>query len=268
MTTILLAGAGEVGSPSRAATGRNAGPHPIARDRSRPRPSDALAAALGNIAQRGVRSTVVDASTRRRWSPRRCRRPRTCASPRPPSEPVSRWPPPATRTPGSRRSSRWTRRRAGRRRGGRRLWARSRVSSEVLARHAADALDVADEVHVRPGRHGRARMRRRLRRVRRERALEWHDGDVAFRAAPGSATRLVSRSGGCSRVRTAGAGVTLMRDAVPGSPCALPCGWVSPGAATVARGPERRPRRQRLGRRPGGGLGIPWRTHASRSSTA
>ena len=87
---------------------------------------------------------------------------------------------------------------------------------EVLARHAADALEVADEVHVaRVGTAGPECVAA-LRRVRRERALEWHDG--AWRSERRLGRQLVwfPDPVGARECETAGAGVTLMRDAVPG----------------------------------------------------
>ena len=89
--------------------------------------------------------------------------------------------------------------------------------SEVLARHAADALDTADEVHVaRAGASGPECMSA-LRRLRRDRALEWHDG--AWRSERRLGPQLVWFPDpiGAMECAVAASGVTLMRDAVAGS---------------------------------------------------
>jgi hypothetical protein len=88
--------------------------------------------------------------------------------------------------------------------------------SEVLARHAANALDLADEVHVARAGTAGPECVAALRRVRRERALEWHDG--AWRSERRVGRQLVwfPDPVGARECETAGAGVTLMRDAVPG----------------------------------------------------
>lgn len=88
--------------------------------------------------------------------------------------------------------------------------------AEVLARHAANALDTADAVHVaRVGTAG-SECVAALRRVRRERTLEWHDG--AWRSDRRVGRQLIwfPDPVGARECETAGAGVTLMRDAIPG----------------------------------------------------
>ena len=89
--------------------------------------------------------------------------------------------------------------------------------AEVLARHAADALDGADEVHVaRVGVSGPACLAA-LRRVRRTRPLEWHDGAWRSERRLGSQLVWFPDPIGAQECEVAAAGVTLMRDAVPGA---------------------------------------------------
>jgi hypothetical protein len=87
---------------------------------------------------------------------------------------------------------------------------------EVLARHAAAALEHADEVHVaRVGAAGPACVES-LRRARRERALEWHDG--AWRSERRLGTQLVwfPEPVGPRECEAVATGVGLLRAAVPG----------------------------------------------------
>lgn len=111
--------------------------------------------------------------------------------------------------------------------------------SEVLARHAADALDAADEVHVaRTGAAGPECVSA-LRRLRRDRALEWHDG--AWRSERRLGPQLVWFPDpiGAMECEVAASGVALMRDAVPGSRHA---------SVRVAEAPQRNGLRALLGR--------------------
>lgn len=113
--------------------------------------------------------------------------------------------------------------------------------SEVLARHAADALDSADEVHVaRTGAAGPECVAA-LRRVRRDRALEWHDG--AWRSERRLGPQLVwfPDPVGARECEVAASGVALMRDAVPGARHA---------SVRVAEPPQRNALLALLGRHP------------------
>jgi len=87
--------------------------------------------------------------------------------------------------------------------------------AEVLARHAASALDSADEVHV--ARFGAAGPEcvAALRRARRERPLEWHDG--AWRSERRLGAQLVWFPDpiAAQECEVAAAGVALVRDALP-----------------------------------------------------
>lgn len=87
---------------------------------------------------------------------------------------------------------------------------------EVLARHAAAALDAADEVHVsRVGVAGPA-CADATRQARKARALEWHDG--AWRSERTLGPQLVwfPEPVGARECEAVAAGVVLLRDAVPG----------------------------------------------------
>ncbi len=111
--------------------------------------------------------------------------------------------------------------------------------SEVLARHAADALDSADEVHVaRTGAAGPECIAA-LRRLRRDRALEWHDG--AWRSDRRLGPQLVwfPDPVGARECEVAASGVALMRDAIPGARHA---------SVRVAEAPRRSARHAVLGR--------------------
>jgi hypothetical protein len=86
---------------------------------------------------------------------------------------------------------------------------------EVLARHAANGLDSADEVHVaRVGTAGPACVAA-LRRVRRERALEWHDGEWRSERRLGRQLVWFPDPVGARECEAAAAGVSLLRDAIP-----------------------------------------------------
>jgi hypothetical protein len=111
--------------------------------------------------------------------------------------------------------------------------------SEVLARHAADALDSADEVHVARAGAAGPECVSALRRLRRDRALEWHDG--AWRSERRLGPQLVWFPDpiGAMECEVAASGVVLMRDAVPGSRHA---------SVRVAEAPPRGALRALLGR--------------------
>jgi hypothetical protein len=88
--------------------------------------------------------------------------------------------------------------------------------AEVLARHAANAVDGPDEVHVaRVGAAGDACVSA-LRHLRKERALEWHDG--AWRSERRLGAQLVwfPDPVGARECEVVASGVALLRDAVPG----------------------------------------------------
>jgi hypothetical protein len=89
--------------------------------------------------------------------------------------------------------------------------------SEVLARHAANALDAADEVHVARAGAAGPECVAALRRIRRVRALEWHDD--AWRSERRLGPQLVwfPDPVGARECEVAPSGVALMRDAVPGA---------------------------------------------------
>lgn len=111
--------------------------------------------------------------------------------------------------------------------------------SEVLARHAADALDAADEVHVARAGTAGPECVNALRRLRRDRALEWHDG--AWRSERRLGPQLVWFPDpiGAMECEVVASGVTLMRDAVSGSRHA---------SVRVAEPPQRGALRALLGR--------------------
>jgi hypothetical protein len=89
--------------------------------------------------------------------------------------------------------------------------------SEVLARHAAGALDAADEVQVaRVGAAGPECVAA-LRRLRRDRALEWHDGAWRSERRLGSQLVWFPDPVGARECIVARSGVALVRDAVPGA---------------------------------------------------
>ena len=113
--------------------------------------------------------------------------------------------------------------------------------SEVLARHAADALDAADEVHVARAGAAGPECVAALRRIRRARALEWHDD--AWRSERRLGPQLVwfPDPVGARECEVAPGGVALMRDAIPG---------VRHAAVRVAEPPVRSPLRALLGRQP------------------
>lgn len=88
--------------------------------------------------------------------------------------------------------------------------------AEVLARHAANALEGADEVHVaRVGAAGDACVAT-LRRLRKDRALEWHE--AAWRSERRLGAQLVwfPEPVGARECEVAASGVALLRDAVAG----------------------------------------------------
>ncbi len=88
--------------------------------------------------------------------------------------------------------------------------------ADVLARHAANALDRADEVHVARAGAGGESCVSALRRMRRERSLEWHDG--AWRTDRPLGPELVWFPDpiGARECQLVTPGVALLRDALPG----------------------------------------------------
>ncbi len=88
--------------------------------------------------------------------------------------------------------------------------------ADVLARHAADALDGADEVHVaRVGTAGEV-CSATLRRARRERPAEWRDGDRRQERRLGPELVWFPDPVGACECVTVATGVSLLHDAVPG----------------------------------------------------
>lgn len=88
--------------------------------------------------------------------------------------------------------------------------------ADVLARHAADAFDTPDEVHVaRAGAAGEACIAA-LRRMRRERSTEWRDGHWHTPRSPGQELVWFPEPVGARECQIVGAGAGLLRDAVPG----------------------------------------------------
>jgi len=88
---------------------------------------------------------------------------------------------------------------------------------DVLARHAADILDRADEVHVaRTGAAGPACVDA-LRRARHERALEWHDGAWHTSRKLGPLLVWFPDPVGARECEVAAAGASVLLQAVPGA---------------------------------------------------
>ena len=86
---------------------------------------------------------------------------------------------------------------------------------DVLARHAADALDDADEVSVaRAGVAGEA-CATTLRRARRERPVEWRAGAARVERRAGSELVWVPDPVGARECVTVAAGVELLHGAIP-----------------------------------------------------
>jgi hypothetical protein len=113
--------------------------------------------------------------------------------------------------------------------------------SEVLARHAADALDAVDEVQIARAGAAGPECVGALRRIRRARALEWHDD--AWRSERRLGPQLVwfPDPVGARECEVAPGGVALMRDAIPG---------VRYAVVRVAEPPVRSPVMALLGRQP------------------
>ncbi len=87
--------------------------------------------------------------------------------------------------------------------------------SDVLARHAADALDDADEVSVaRSGVAGET-CTTTLRRARRERPVEWRGGTARVARRAGSELVWFPDPVGARECVTVAAGVELLHDAIP-----------------------------------------------------
>lgn len=87
--------------------------------------------------------------------------------------------------------------------------------ADVLARHAADALDRADEVHVaRTGAAGPACVDA-LRRARHERAVEWHDGAWQTSRKVGPQLVWFPDPVGARECEVAAAGASVLLQAVP-----------------------------------------------------
>lgn len=88
--------------------------------------------------------------------------------------------------------------------------------SDVLARHAASALDHADEVHVaRAGAGGDACIAA-MRRMRRDGPLAWHDGEWSDERALGPELVWFPEPVGARECELVAPGVALLRDALPG----------------------------------------------------
>jgi hypothetical protein len=88
--------------------------------------------------------------------------------------------------------------------------------ADVLARHAADALEGADEVHVsRVGTAGEA-CAATLRRARHERPAEWRDGGRRLERRLGPELVWFPDPVGARECLTVAMGVELLHDAVPG----------------------------------------------------
>jgi hypothetical protein len=103
---------------------------------------------------------------------------------------------------------------------------------DVLARHAANALDDVDEAHVaRVGAAGNACVAA-LRRVRKERPLEWHDGGWRSERRLGPQLVWFPEPVGARECESIAPGVALLRDAVPG---------VRHASVRAAQPPVRRP---------------------------
>ena len=87
--------------------------------------------------------------------------------------------------------------------------------ADVLARHAAGALDKIDEVHVaRSGAAGPA-SRASVRRARRGRPAEWHDGEWHRERKGSGRADLVSRAGRCRECEPVAGGTALLVAAFP-----------------------------------------------------
>jgi saccharopine dehydrogenase-like NADP-dependent oxidoreductase len=88
--------------------------------------------------------------------------------------------------------------------------------TDVLARHAANALDSVDEVHVaRAGAAGEACVAA-VRRMRRERALEWRDNEWHSERPLGPELIWFPDPISARECQLVAPGVGLLRDAVPG----------------------------------------------------
>ena len=241
MTTVLLVGAGAVavragrqlvdtpGLERLLVTARHAGR------------AGELADALGGTA---VPYGTLPAESTQRRSPsrgrRRChslagRSPRDCRSRPSATTPTgspdcSRWIPPhtTTRFPSS-------------------LVAPSPLgSSDVLARHAADSLEAADEVHVaRVGAAGEA-CTATLRRSRRERPVEWGDGRARVSRRLGPELVWFPDPIGARECVTVAGGVETIHQAVP---------TVTRATVRAADSPPPRRRFLNAQRRDGGRLG-------------
>jgi hypothetical protein len=89
--------------------------------------------------------------------------------------------------------------------------------TEVLARHACDALERPDEVHVaRVGAAG-AECISAVRRARKERPLEWHDGSWRSERRLGHHLVWFPEPVGARECESVAAGARLLREAVPGA---------------------------------------------------
>jgi len=87
--------------------------------------------------------------------------------------------------------------------------------SDVLARHAADALDEADEVHIaRVGAAGPECVAA-VRKARRDRAREWHDGAWHTPRRLGPQLVWFPDPIGARECEVVAPGVELLRDALP-----------------------------------------------------
>ncbi|MEX0665551.1 MAG: hypothetical protein WD598_12400 [Acidimicrobiia bacterium] len=113
--------------------------------------------------------------------------------------------------------------------------------SEVLARHAANDLDAADEVHVARAGAAGPECVAALRRIRRVRALEWRDDTWRSERRLGPQLVWFPDPVGARECDVAPSGVALMRDAVPGARHA---------SVRVAEPPVRNTLMALLGRRP------------------
>lgn len=87
--------------------------------------------------------------------------------------------------------------------------------ADVLACHAAAALDVADEIHVaRAGVAGEASSAA-LRKARRERPLEWRDGELVSERRRGAALVWFPEPVGARSCATVASGIPLLLQALP-----------------------------------------------------
>ena len=87
--------------------------------------------------------------------------------------------------------------------------------ADVLARHAADSLDAADEVHVARVGAGGDSCVTALKRMRKERALEWWDGGWRSERRLGPQLVWFPDPVGARECESVAPGVALLRDAVP-----------------------------------------------------